>query len=81
MAKKVFTVYRTHHGPQARGQDALVETDAPLHLAAVALCLDIGHRGRVCARGDGVLGVIEHVDLDTEVRRQRVDECGDRAVA
>ena len=43
--------------------------------------LDVGDRGGVGPLPDGVLGVVDDVELDAEAVAQRVHERGDRAVA
>ena len=42
-----LTVYRADDGTEPRGEDALVDADAPSHLPVGALRLDIRDRGRV----------------------------------
>ena len=52
----------------------------PQATSSLGLGLDVGDRGGAAARGQGVLVVVEHGELDAQAR-QRVDEGVDRAVA
>src|SRR5687768_13151902 len=66
-------------GAQRGGDDVRVDADAPEHPVADG-ALDVGRRPRVPTGRHGVLGVVEHADVDVE-GVQRVDERGDGAVA
>ena len=57
-------------GLERRGEDALVEADAPADLAVGPLGLDVGDGGGVGAGADRVLGVVDHLDVDAEVGLQ-----------
>ena len=48
---------------------------------SLALGLDVGHRLASVPGADGVLGVVEHVDVDAEFGLERRHERGDRPVA
>src|SRR6185312_11018577 len=68
------------HDRVERGrEDVRVDADAPKNLAA-ARRLDVGRCPRVFTGTDGMLGVIEHPNVDT-YGAERVHERRDRSVA
>src|SRR5205823_10561284 len=74
-------VYRADDGPQARREDALVDTDSPAHDPVGSLDLDIGGGLGVGARRDRVFGVVENLCLDVSAHLEAVHERGDGAVS
>src|SRR5205085_11347951 len=73
-------VDRADDGPQRGGEDALVAADAPEDDAVARLRLDVGDGGGAGAGADGVLGVVDHVEIDAEGGLEGGDEGVDRPV-
>src|SRR5439155_10063183 len=69
-----------HDRLERRGGDRLVHADTPGD-ALVAPGLDVGDGSGVGAGADGVLGVVDDLDVDAEVGLEGVHERRDRAVA
>src|SRR4051794_27482210 len=72
-------VHGAEDGAHAGGGGVGVDADAPVDPAA-DLALDVGRGLGVGALGEGVVGVVQHPDIDAD-RSQRGAERRDRAVA
>src|SRR5260370_1415546 len=59
------------------GDDALVDTHTPPRFSAIRPGLDVGHRPRVGAAGQCVLVIIEYLEANAGIARERIDERGD----
>ena len=76
-------VRSTGDGAERGGDDVLVHADAEERPPVAGARLDIGDGRRIGAGAHGMLMVVDHLDLDGEGARQRIDEGvdGSRAMA
>src|SRR5271170_7096726 len=73
-------VDRAQYGLQRCREYRIIEADAPPDPVRAA-GLDVGRGRGVGASGDGVLGVVNDLDVNGQVLLQRVDKGGDGSVA
>src|SRR5262245_17224981 len=74
-------VDRAHHGLQGRADDVAVDADAEQGFLAVDAHLHIGRRTGVGAAADGMLAIVDQLEVLAAELAERIDEGVYRAVA